>query len=235
MDNYYVYILYDKEECKIRYIGVSINPTKRHKVHIWESLNKKQRAYNLRKSKWIRTKKNISYKIIAKGSEEHCYNLEIKLIKKYKISKKLTNTTEGGDKPPKLTELSKKKYLATIEKIRKKALDRIVSKTTRDKMSKIHKKRDTSHLLKFQRGVDNPRAKRVQQLDLKGNFIKEWDYANQAIKALKLNSSAITDCLKGRQKTAGGFIWEYGTDEEPNWVHASFKKEGNRNQILRMQ
>ena len=28
-------------------------------------------------------------------------------------------------------------------------------------------------------------------------------------------------------------IWEYGTLEEPNWVHFSLKKEGNRNQCLR--
>ena len=29
-------------------------------------------------------------------------------------------------------------------------------------------------------------------------------------------------------------IWEFGTDEEPDWVHISFKYEGlNRNQILK--
>jgi len=27
-------------------------------------------------------------------------------------------------------------------------------------------------------------------------------------------------------------IWEYGTEEEPAWVHMSFRKEGNRNEIL---
>ena len=28
-------------------------------------------------------------------------------------------------------------------------------------------------------------------------------------------------------------IWEYGTDTEPNWVHVSYKKKGNRKQILK--
>jgi zinc D-Ala-D-Ala carboxypeptidase len=28
-------------------------------------------------------------------------------------------------------------------------------------------------------------------------------------------------------------IWEYGSDKEPNWVHVSYRKEGNRNQILK--
>jgi zinc D-Ala-D-Ala carboxypeptidase len=28
-------------------------------------------------------------------------------------------------------------------------------------------------------------------------------------------------------------IWEFGTTKEPDWVHISYKKEGNRKQILR--
>ena len=28
-------------------------------------------------------------------------------------------------------------------------------------------------------------------------------------------------------------IWEFGTDQDPDWVHVSYKKEGNRRQILR--
>lgn len=28
-------------------------------------------------------------------------------------------------------------------------------------------------------------------------------------------------------------IWEFGTDDEPNWVHVSFKEGNNRHQILK--
>jgi len=28
-------------------------------------------------------------------------------------------------------------------------------------------------------------------------------------------------------------IWEFGTDEEPDWVHVSYRKLGNRKQILK--
>lgn len=28
-------------------------------------------------------------------------------------------------------------------------------------------------------------------------------------------------------------IWEYGTDDKPDWVHCSYKAEGNRKQVLR--
>ena len=27
-------------------------------------------------------------------------------------------------------------------------------------------------------------------------------------------------------------IWEFGTEREPDWVHVSYKKEGNRRQVL---
>ena len=28
-------------------------------------------------------------------------------------------------------------------------------------------------------------------------------------------------------------IWEFGSDDNPAWIHVSYKKEGNRNRILR--
>lgn len=30
-------------------------------------------------------------------------------------------------------------------------------------------------------------------------------------------------------------IWEFGTDEQPQWVHVSYKSSGNRNQILKAE
>jgi len=28
-------------------------------------------------------------------------------------------------------------------------------------------------------------------------------------------------------------IWEFGDDKNPDWVHVSYKKEGNRSEVLR--
>jgi len=30
-------------------------------------------------------------------------------------------------------------------------------------------------------------------------------------------------------------IWEYGNDKEPDWVHVSYKSEGNRKEILKVK
>lgn len=48
----------------------------------------------------------------------------------------------------------------------------------------------------------------VMQYDKNGNFIKEWRGASEAVRKLKIPDK-INRCCKGKQKTAGGFIWKY--------------------------
>lgn len=56
-----------------------------------------------------------------------------------------------------------------------------------------------------------PNSKRINQYDLKGNFIKEWGSTMQIERELHIKHSAISKCcLKCKNyKTAGGYIWEY--------------------------
>ena len=51
--------------------------------------------------------------------------------------------------------------------------------------------------------------KPVLQFDQNGIFVKEWEYINQARDFLGIDPSTIVRCCKGRQKTAGGYIWKY--------------------------
>ena len=49
--------------------------------------------------------------------------------------------------------------------------------------------------------------KPVLQYDLKGNFIKEW---NSIIEAKReVGDIKISECCKGKRKSAGGFVWRY--------------------------
>lgn len=41
------------------------------------------------------------------------------------------------------------------------------------------------------------------------NLIKTWDSITEAEKALNINHSSIIAVCKGKQKSAGGFIWSY--------------------------
>lgn len=57
------------------------------------------------------------------------------------------------------------------------------------------------------------RIKTIYQYDLDGNLIKEWASVKQAGEALGINRPSISNCLKGRYKSAGGFIWRYSVEE----------------------
>lgn len=53
-------------------------------------------------------------------------------------------------------------------------------------------------------------SKPVLQYDKKGNLIREWKSATEASSALGFKSvSSITNCLIGRNKTSGGYIWKH--------------------------
>ena len=60
---------------------------------------------------------------------------------------------------------------------------------------------------------DKKCSEKVYQYDLDGNLIKEWDSVKQAGEALGINRPSISNCLKGRYKSAGGFIWRYSVEE----------------------
>jgi hypothetical protein len=203
--NCYVYVLYSKKECIVRYIGVSVCPKKRFMSHKHESEISHKYLY---KSKWFRKHKDVSFKVIYKGDEKDCYDLEISLIKNNKKKRKLTNLSKGGDAPIKFKDHSLEKQNKIKEKIRKASLGRKIPFETRRKMSESQKKLNKEHLLMYTKGKNNPRAFAVYQYTIDGVFLKKWDYANQAVRELKMNRTAITDCLKGRQKTAKGFVWK---------------------------
>lgn len=51
--------------------------------------------------------------------------------------------------------------------------------------------------------------KSILQFTLDGEFIKKWDSTAQVEKELGIKNNNICNCLKGRNKTAGGYIWHY--------------------------
>lgn len=51
------------------------------------------------------------------------------------------------------------------------------------------------------------RPKPVIQLTLNGEFIKEWSEMQEAAKAIGVTPPNISDCIRGKQKSSGGFKW----------------------------
>ena len=64
-------------------------------------------------------------------------------------------------------------------------------------------------LQKSKYGEDHHSSILISQYDLKGNFIKSYKGVCTAAKKLNINACGITACLRGRSKTAGGYVWKY--------------------------
>lgn len=51
--------------------------------------------------------------------------------------------------------------------------------------------------------------KPIEQYTIQGQFIKEWEAGKIAALKLKLNYQGINNCVLGKSKSSGGFIWKY--------------------------
>jgi hypothetical protein len=59
------------------------------------------------------------------------------------------------------------------------------------------------------------RRKPILQFDINGNFIKEWDSSSSFGKFINKDVCGnIIACIKGKQKTAYGYKWEYKKQKE---------------------
>lgn len=58
-------------------------------------------------------------------------------------------------------------------------------------------------------GKDHPSSKPVLQFTLDGEFLREWENAIEAGKALNIRGASIQRCARGDRKTAFGYKWEY--------------------------
>lgn len=68
-----------------------------------------------------------------------------------------------------------------------------------------------AHKGKF--GSECPNSKKVVQYDKQTHeLIKVWDSMHDVERELGINHSNISECCKGKRKSAGGFVWEYVED-----------------------
>lgn len=58
-------------------------------------------------------------------------------------------------------------------------------------------------------GKEHNRSIPINQLNLIGEFIKEWECAIQVERELGINHSNISLCCNGKRKSAGGYVWKY--------------------------
>ena len=58
-------------------------------------------------------------------------------------------------------------------------------------------------------GKKQHRSKPIIQYDKEGNFIKEWECANDVERVLGISNKHIGSVCLGKRKSCGGYIWKY--------------------------
>lgn len=120
------------------------------------------------------------------------------------------------------------------ERISKANKGKVIPKNIREKISKSNKGKKISeeqkeYLRKIRTGIKlteehkkkisisnkGKTAKKVNQYDLNGNFIKQWDCILDFYKSINKtkNNSSVSSCCKGKYKTAYGYKWKYADEE----------------------
>lgn len=120
------------------------------------------------------------------------------------------------------------------ERISKANKGKVIPKNIREKISKSNKGKKISdeqkeYLRKIRTGIKlteehkkkisvsnkGKTAKKVNQYDLDGNFIKQWDCILDFYKSINKtkNNSSVSSCCKGKLKTAYGYKWKYADEE----------------------
>jgi hypothetical protein len=134
----------------------------------------------------------------------------------------LSNMTNGGDGfigcIPSKEKIEKHKIFMTGRKQSQEEKQKrnesrkgyLHSEETKLKISNSHKGKKTSkeHLEKLYKGQILANSKPINQYDLEGNFIKEWQSATIAAKEINLHPTSIRHCVQGKTKTSGGYIWK---------------------------
>ena len=120
------------------------------------------------------------------------------------------------------------------ERISKANKGKVIPKNIREKISKSNKGKKISeeqkeYLRKIRTGIKlteehkkkisisnkGKTAKKVNQYDLDGNFIKQWDCIMDFYKSINKSekSSSVSSCCSGKYKTAFGYKWKYADEE----------------------
>jgi group I intron endonuclease len=193
------------------YIGQSRNIKKRwndYSVHKKKQKDQTAIFYSLKKY----GKENHVFEVIEECSLEELNEREIYYIEKYDSVNNGLNISRGGyyfwevnvgKKHKKETIDKMKEYWAKNAKPRSKETIAKISKTkqenpriTTPEMVEKYRKASTS-------------TKSISQFDLEGNHISDFNSINEAARHLNIRNDGVSACLRGKQKTAYGYIWRY--------------------------
>lgn len=196
MKSYLVYITTNIINGK-KYIGSHINTNPKD--------NYLGSGVNLLKAIKKYGKGNFIREILGRTSNEE----EMKMLEEYYIeyyyafsSPLFYNATKYAKGITKYPEWAKKK-VSKINKGHKYNLGRVMSQETKDKISLSNKGKPFSKKRKAKM------KKPIIQLDLEGNYVREYNSLGLAAKVVGVDYGGLSKVANGKQKTSGGYKWKW--------------------------
>lgn len=227
-----IYCIFDENEIPL-YIGKTKNDLSlresqhqkrlNKKLYIFELDNINEKEWKFWESYWIEQFTSWGFNLKNKnkgggGPEYHPKKVREKMSNtpRPETSKKL----RGKKRPDVSKRLKGTKFSKeTCSKISKSKIGVVYSKERNSKIKlsnekhyKKNSKRNNKISSKLQ-GRDITWNAKLQipilQFDKNQNLIKEWDSASIAAQSLNKTSAAISECCRGKRKSAYGYVWEY--------------------------
>jgi group I intron endonuclease len=171
---------------------------------------------------------NFEFKILYEVSNEDLNDIEKSEIQKHNtIAPNGYNLQKGGecyDVHPLTREKQKSMWGLGHPLWKQKHTDETkqkISIATRGENNPMYGKKHSQEVIEKLRknnhmngktGSLAPISKKVDAYSLDGEFLQTFDCIKEAAEAIGRNMSGIGNCLGGRSKTCGGFIWKYNKD-----------------------
>lgn len=248
----YIYGLVDPRDNEIKYIGKTLSKLN---IRLNAHINDKKQS---KKQSWIKHLKDLSLLptiiLLDTCNEKDCYYWEQWWIQVFKSwGFELKNLTDGG---PGSTGLKKsqeeRKKMSEIRKGKRTGSDNHFygkkhTEETKKKISEKSKgiKRSAEFCEKrraYQKSINwKPSEKirklsneihgrRIIQLDLEGNFIKEWYMMSEAAQFIGIQKTAhIVHCCQGSRNTCKGYMWMYKENYNQENVKILIEKYKSKN------
>lgn len=151
--------------------------------------------------------KNVKHEILYEGlTKEEAENKEIELIAKYKSNdfEHGYNIAKGGNCTGTMSEATKRKIAST--------------------------RMGEDNPMYGKMGGNHPNAKKINQYDMNGKYIKTWNSGADIERTLGFPKTKVISCCRGRRKSSCNYQWKYfegNTDDIPKYKGYHPFKEQN--------
>ncbi len=108
-----------------------------------------------------------------------------------------------------IREWSSQKEASIILNIRRNTINNCLRKVSKQGHGYLWLYKNDEDACEKIKPIINNQLKPVIQHDLDGNFINEYKSIIEAERQTKIRNTNICACVKGKTRTAGGFIWKY--------------------------